>query len=185
MKARVNLPNQLTIIRICMVPLFIACFFLDGILPWWNYLAAALFFFADITDIVDGYVARKRNLITNFGKLMDPIADKLLFLSAFIMLTACNMLHPLLCILFVAREILMDGFRLVTAASGTVIAANWLGKLKATLQVLAILWTLLGNPIFSRWDFAFDFGLMCTAAVFAVWSAVDYIVQYYKLIHWE
>ncbi len=85
------------------------------------------------------------------------------------------MLNPLLCIIFVGREIIVSGFRLVTAGSGKVIAANWLGKLKSTLQVIAILATLLGNPFFSRWNFHSTRGNVY-AAVFTVWSALDYIV---------
>ncbi len=185
MKPKMNLPNRLTILRMFMVPLFIACFFLQGVLSIWNWLAAAIFFIADMTDIVDGYIARKYKLITNFGKLMDPIADKLLFLSAFIMLTSLGMLHPLFCILFVAREIVIDGFRLVAASSGTVIAANWLGKTKATLQVIAILCTLMGNPVFRVWGFRFDLLMMCLAAVFSIWSALDYIIKNYKAVNWE
>ena len=130
-------------------------------------------------------IARKYNLVTNFGKLMDPIADKLLFCSAFIMMTYLHMLNPILCIIFVGREIIVSGFRLVTANSGKIIAANWLGKLKSGLQVVAILATLLGNPIFSRWNFPFDFGLMCTAAVFTIWSAVDYIVANRDAVNWN
>lgn len=184
-KPKMNLPNQLTILRMLMVPMFVACFFLDRWLSWWNYLAAGIFFVADMTDIVDGYIARTRNLITNFGKLMDPVADKLLFCSAFIMMTANGMLSPILCIIFVGREIIVSGFRLVTASGGTIIAANWLGKLKSTLQVVGILWTLLNNPIFSRWNFAFDFGVMCTAAVFTIWSAVDYILANRNAVRWD
>ncbi len=180
-----NLPNQLTMFRMLLVPLMAAAFSFDHWLSWWNYLAAGIFFIADMTDIVDGYIARKYNLITNFGKLMDPIADKLLFCTAFIMMTWNGMLHPILCIIFVGREIIVSGFRLVTANSGKVIAANWLGKLKSTLQVIAILWTLLGNPIFSRWNFAFDFGVMCTAAVFTIWSAIDYIVANKNAVNWD
>ncbi|NLI54688.1 MAG: CDP-diacylglycerol--glycerol-3-phosphate 3-phosphatidyltransferase [Clostridiales bacterium] len=180
-----NLPNKLTIFRMVLVPLLVAAFFLEGRLNGWNYYAAAIFFIADMTDIVDGYIARKRNLVTNFGKLMDPIADKLLFCSAFIMMTYNGMLHPVLCIIFVGREIIVSGFRLVTANSGKVIAANWLGKLKSGLQVVAILATLLGNPIFSLWNFRFDFGVMCTAAVFTVWSAVDYIVSNRNAVDWN
>ena len=185
MKQTLNLPNRLTLMRMAMVPLFIACFYLRNALPWWNILAAAIFFVADMTDVVDGAIARKYNLVTNFGKLMDPIADKLLFLSAFILLTGIGWLHPLFCIVFVSREIIMDGFRLVTAAGGTVIAANWLGKLKSTLQVIAILWTLLENPVFRHFNFAFDFGLMCTAAVFTVWSLLDYIIKNRKAVTWN
>jgi CDP-diacylglycerol--glycerol-3-phosphate 3-phosphatidyltransferase len=184
-KTKMNLPNRLTIFRMLLVPLMVAVFSFEAWLPGWNYWAAGIFFVADMTDIVDGYIARKRNQITNFGKLMDPIADKLLFCSAFIMMTFNGMLNPLLCIIFVGREIIVSGFRLVTAGSGKVIAANWLGKLKSTLQVIAILATLLGNPFFSRWNFPFDFGVMCTAAVFTVWSAVDYIVANRNAVDWN
>ena len=184
-KAKMNLPNRLTIFRMLLVPLMVAAFSFEAWLPGWNYWAAGIFFVADMTDIVDGYIARKRNQITNFGKLMDPIADKLLFCSAFIMMTFNGMLNPILCIIFVGREIIVSGFRLVTANSGTVIAANWLGKLKSTLQVIAILATLLGNPIFSIWNFPFDFGVMCTAAVFTIWSAVDYIVANRHSVNWN
>ena len=184
-KAKMNLPNRLTIFRMLLVPLMVAAFSFEAWLPGWNYWAAGIFFVADMTDIVDGYIARKRNQITNFGKLMDPIADKLLFCSAFIMMTFNGMLNPILCIIFVGREIIVSGFRLVTAGSGTVIAANWLGKLKSTLQVIAILATLLGNPIFSIWNFPFDFGVMCTAAVFTIWSAVDYIVANRHSVNWN
>jgi len=182
---KMNLPNRLTIFRMVLVPLMVAAFSFEAWLPGWNYYAAGIFFIADMTDILDGYLARKYHLVTNFGKLMDPIADKLLFCSAFIMMTYNGMLNPILCIIFVGREIIVSGFRLVTAKSGKIIAANWLGKLKSTLQVIAILATLLGNPIFSRWNFPFDFGVMCTAAVFTVWSAVDYIVSNRKAVTWN
>ena len=184
-RGRMNLPNRLTLFRMLLVPAMVAAFSFNHWLSWWNYLAAGIFFVADMTDILDGSIARKRNLVTNFGKFMDPIADKLLFCSAFIMMTYNGMLNPILCIIFVGREIIVSGFRLVTANSGKVIAANWLGKLKSGLQVVAILATLLGNPIFSHWNFPFDFGVMCTAAVFTVWSAVDYIVANRNAVNWN
>ena len=184
-RQKMNLPNRLTIFRMVLVPLMVAVFSFDAWLKGWNYYAAAIFFIADMTDILDGYIARKRNLVTNFGKLMDPIADKLLFCAAFIMMTYNGMLNPILAIIFVGREIIVSGFRLVTANSGKIIAANWLGKLKSGLQVVAILATLLGNPIFSRWNFPFDFGVMCTAAVFTIWSAVDYIIANRNAVNWD
>lgn len=180
---QMNLPNKLTILRVLMVPLFIACFYLP--VPWWRFLAAAIFFAADMTDILDGYLARSRNLVTNFGKLMDPMADKLLFCSAFIMLTWLGELSPLLTILFISRELLISAFRLITAASGTVIAANWLGKLKSTWQVIAILDMLLGNPFFERIGFPMDRVLMWTAGVLTVWSMVDYIIKNHRAVKWD
>ena len=184
-RSKMNLPNRLTLFRMLLVPLMVAVSSFDAWLPGWNYYAAAIFFIADMTDILDGYIARKRNLVTNFGKLMDPIADKLLFCSAFIMMTYMHLLNPILCIIFVGREIIVSGFRLVTANSGKIIAANWLGKLKSGLQVAAILATLIGKPIFSQWGFPLDVGLMCTAAVFTVWSAVDYIVANRNAVNWN
>ena len=180
-----NLPNKLTILRILLVPLFIACFFVEQWIPWWRYLAAAVFFVADMTDVLDGYIARKHNLVTNFGKLMDPMADKMLFCSAFVMLTWLGQLSPILTILFIGRELVISAFRLVTAAGGTVIAANWLGKLKSGLQVVAILDMLLENPIFSAVSFPMDQVLMVIAAFLTVWSAADYMIKNKNAVTWK
>ena len=180
-----NLPNQLTILRMLLVPLFIACFYLHSVISWWNWLAAAVFFVAGMTDVIDGYLARKYRLVTNFGKLMDPMADKLLMCSAFIMLTWMHKLPAVLCIIFVGREIIVSGFRLVTATGGTVIAANWLGKTKSTLQVIGIIAMLLDNPIFRIWNIPFDSIVMLLACVFTIWSALDYIIRNRKAVSWE
>lgn len=180
-----NLPNKLTILRILLVPLFIACFFVEQWIPWWRYLAAAVFFVADMTDVLDGYIARKHNLVTNFGKLMDPMADKMLFCSAFVMLTWLGQLSPILTILFIGRELVISAFRLVTAAGGTVIAANWLGKLKSGLQVVAILDMLLENPFFSAVSFPMDQVLMVIAAFLTVWSAADYMIKNKNAVTWK
>lgn len=180
---QMNLPNKLTILRILMVPLFIACFYLP--VSWWNILAAAIFLAADLTDVLDGYIARSRGLVTSFGKLMDPMADKLLFCSGFIMLAWLGKLSPLLTILFISRELIISAFRLVTAASGTVIAANWLGKLKSGWQVVAILDMLLDNPLFCRIGFPMDQVLMWSAGVLTVWSMIDYIIKNRKAVKWD
>ena len=177
-----NLPNKLTILRMLMVPLFLACFFLDRWLSWWNILAAAVFFVADMTDVVDGRIARKYNLVTDFGKLMDPMADKLLFLTAFIMLTGLGWLPPLFTVLFVAREIVVSAFRLVASTRGTVIAANWLGKTKSTLQVIAIIAMLLENPLFRLINVRFDMICMWLAAIFTLWSMLDYIIKNWRVV---
>lgn len=177
-----NLPNKLTIVRMLMVPLFVACFYLRDLTAYWNWIAALIFFLADMTDIVDGAIARKRHLVTDFGKLMDPMADKLLFCSAFIMLTSIGWLHPLFTLIFVGREFVVSGFRLVATAQGTVIAANWLGKTKSTIQVIAIIAMLLENPVFRLIGIRFDLVCMYLAAIFTVWSAVDYIWKNRKVV---
>lgn len=180
-----NLPNRLTFLRMLMVPLFILCFYLGIWLSWGNWLAAVVFLLADLTDVVDGYIARSRNLVTNFGKLMDPIADKLLFCSAFILLTWQNKLPPVVCIVFIGREIIVSGFRLVTAAGGRVIAANWLGKLKTGLQVVGILVMLLFDEVFSAGTFRFDLAIMYLATGFTIWSAADYIIKNKEAVKWD
>lgn len=184
-----NLPNKLTLVRMVMVPVFIACFYLPDVISWWNYAAAAIFLLADLTDVLDGYIARKHNLITDFGKLMDPMADKLLFCSAFIMLTALDGpiggLNPILTIIFIGRELIISAFRLVAASSGTVIAANWLGKAKSAVQVIAIMAMLLGNPIFNLINIRFDLILMYLAGILTVWSAADYIIKNKGAINWK
>ena len=141
-----NLANKLTMLRIVLVVPFLACFYL----PWQSrmWIAAGIFLVAAVTDIIDGRYARKHGLVTNFGKLMDPIADKLLVCSAFIMLTAFDKLCPFATILFIAREFAVSGFRLVAAADGVVLAASKIGKAKTTLQCIAVVCLLLDNPIF-------------------------------------
>lgn len=91
-----NLPNRLTLLRMCLVPVFVACFYLDAVLPWWNVLAAVVFTIAALTDLFDGWYARRYGLVTDFGKLLDPMADKLLVCGAFIMLTGTGDIAPLL-----------------------------------------------------------------------------------------
>ncbi len=181
----INLPNRLTLVRMLLVPLFIASCTLQAWIPWWEILAAAVFLIAALTDVADGHIARSRGLITNFGKLMDPIADKLLFCSAFVMLTWLNRLSPILCILFIGREFVISGFRLVTAASGSIIAASNLGKAKTVLQAVAIVAMLLDNPVFGNWGVPFDGIVTVLAAVFTVWSAADYIRKNRKAVSWE
>ena len=180
-----NLPNRLTMLRMLLVPVFIACFYLHEMIDWWNWLAAGVFVIAAVTDLFDGYIARSRNLVTSFGKLMDPIADKLLFCSAFIMLTWQHRLPAILCILFIGREIVISGFRLVTATSGTVIAAGSLGKLKTALQAVGIVAVLLNNPIFEQWGIPFDGIVISLAALVTVWSAADYIIRNRKAVNWN
>ena len=173
-----NLPNKLTMLRIFLVPVFIACFYLSGPLPRvWNIIAAVVLLTASLTDIVDGKIARHYGLVTNFGKLMDPIADKLLFCSAFIMLTVIGWLPPIYTVIFIGREFVISGFRLVATNQGTVIAANWLGKAKTVLQAVGCIAMLLENPIFGLIGFRFDLFVMFLAAVFSIWSCADYIIK--------
>ncbi len=170
-----NLPNKLTLLRICLVPLYIACFYIDA--SWAVYVAAIIFVAAFITDIADGYIARTQNLVTNFGKLMDPIADKLLTASALIMLTAKGLLSPIAAIIIIAREFLISGFRLVSAGSGVVIAANWLGKVKTTTQAIAMVLVMLQDLVMKVFGFRLDIWMVWISVFFTVISAWDYIAK--------
>ena len=174
---KLNLPNQLTVFRMLMVPIFIACFYLHPLISWWNWLAAAVFFIADITDVIDGYIARKHGLVTNFGKLMDPMADKILSGAAMIMLTAFGMLSPIATILTISREFVISGFRMVYAQKNVIIAAGKLGKLKTMTQFIGVTLMLCGNPLFQLINVPFDQIVVWLSVALAVWSCIDYIVK--------
>lgn len=137
-----NLPNKLTVLRVLMIPVFLILLNLNskmGVLG-----ALIIFILASITDQLDGYIARKYNLITDFGKFMDPLADKLLVSAAFISFVDLNMVEPILVIVIISREFIITGIRLVLSTkSGEVVAANIYGKLKTVFQILAIIFLLI------------------------------------------
>ena len=130
-----NLPNKITIARIFMIPVFVVFMFVPQ-LEYGRYIAAAIFILAAITDAIDGYLARKHNLITNFGKFMDPLADKLLVSSALICFVALELIPAWIVIIIISREFIISGFRLIASDSGIVIAASWWGKLKTNVQII-------------------------------------------------
>ena len=166
-----NLPNTLTLMRIVMVPLYLIllwCFGGDKTLCVFPLL---VFVLASLTDLLDGYLARSRNLITNFGKFMDPIADKLLTHTAFIMLTAMGRLNVIACIIFIAREFVVSGLRLCAVEQGHVIAAGMSGKIKTVLQMLlALVLTVTGEGILPA-------VLTVAAAVMTLYSMCEYVWQ--------
>ena len=178
-----NIPNKLTILRIILVPVFVACFYLpvEGAM----YIAAAVFVVAYFTDMLDGYIARKYNLITDFGKLMDPMADKLLTAAAMIMLTADGLCSPIATFLTIGRELVISAFRLVSATQGVVIAAGKIGKLKTLTQFIGIVLILLGNPLFNRIGVPFDQIVIWISVVLAMWSCTDYIVKNLKALKFD
>ena len=138
-----NTPNKLTVVRMIMVP-FLVLFLLTG---WGGeanrYISLAIFVIASVTDWFDGYLARKHHLVTNFGKFMDPLADKLLVCSAMICLIELERLPAWFVIIIIAREFIISGFRLIAAENGIVIAANYWGKFKTVSQMIMIILLLL------------------------------------------
>ena len=161
-----NLPNKLTILRVIMIPFFVlALLYNGGENQTLRYVAAAIFIIASLTDMLDGKIARKYNLVTNFGKFMDPLADKLLVCSALICLVELKELPAWMVIVIISREFIISGFRLVASDNGVVIAASYWGKFKTTFQMIAVVLLIVGIPALS----------MVTTAV--VWIALWWIIS--------
>lgn len=182
-----NLPNKLTISRICLIPIFIILLTVpldlgvwdigDTELPITHFIAALIFIFASATDWVDGYIARKYNLITNLGKFLDPLADKLLVSAALIMLVQMNAAAAWIVIIIISREFAVTGLRLVAAGEGIVLAAGQMGKLKTATQMIAIILLLLHNFPFSYINFPLGTIMLYLALLFTVISGVDYFIK--------
>ena len=167
-----NLPNKLTIFRVILIPVFIIAL-MSGIIPEPvnRYVGVVIFCVASFTDYLDGHIARKYNLVTNFGEFMDPLADKLLVSSALICMIELGFLPAWIVIIIISREFIITGFRLIAAEGGLVIAASWWGKIKTVTQMLMIILVLLGvGGIIGNI-------LIILATVFTVISGVDYIVK--------
>ncbi len=179
---RMNLPNRLTMLRIALVPVF--CVFLCVEARWAQFTAALLFVAAAVTDLFDGRIARGRGLVTDFGKLMDPIADKLLVTSAMVFLTAQGRMIAGVCLAFIARELIISGFRMIAASRGVVIAASPLGKYKTVAQMIAVTASILCLPLREvpaalGWTplAVLARAAMWIALALAVLSCVDYILR--------
>ncbi len=175
-----NTPNKLTLLRMALIPLFVACFYMP--LYAAHGIAAVIFSLAYATDILDGQLARKHNIVTDFGKLMDPIADKLLSSSAFIMLVAAGRMDPIPAIIIIGREFLISGFRLVAAGKGNVIAASWLGKIKTTSQYVAVVLLLIW-PYIGQWAHLPAQIVLWVSVGFTIWSGWEYIAKNKGTIH--
>ena len=170
-----NLPNKLTIMRVILIPFFVF-FLLSPYFPaYGNYIAVAIFIVASLTDMLDGKIARKYNLVTNFGKFMDPLADKLLVCSAMICLIELDRLAAWIVIVIIASEFIISGFRLVASDNGVVIAASYWGKFKTTFQMLMVIVLILDIQM----PFFQILGTVLTyvALILTVVSLIDYIVK--------
>ena len=133
-----NLPNKLTVFRVILIPFFLVALMVPSI-PYGKWIAVGIFIVASLTDLFDGKIARKYNLVTDFGKFMDPLADKLLVCSAMIALIELDRIPAWIVIVIIAREFIISGFRLVAADNGIVIAASYWGKFKTTFQMLMVI----------------------------------------------
>lgn len=138
----VNLPNKLTMARIVLIPFFVVALMAPLSFPGQNWVALAIFAVACITDFFDGQIARKNNLVTNFGKFMDPLADKLLVCAALVCLSSLQVIPAWMTVVIISREFVVSGLRLIAAERGIVIAAGWSGKIKTCLQMFAIIFAI-------------------------------------------
>lgn len=168
-----NLPNKLTVLRVIMIPFFVLFMLTDFVGAASKYIALAIFCVASFTDYLDGHLARKNNLVTNFGKFMDPLADKLLVCSALICLIPQGKLETWIVLVIIAREFIISGFRLVASDNGIVIAASYWGKFKTVSHMSMIILLILDLPFLwivteiVKW----------IAVVLTIVSLVDYVVK--------
>ena len=183
-----HLPNKLTIFRIILIPFFIlilAVPILSGstvvagtVISYTRWLAALIFIVASATDFLDGQIARRRHLVTNFGKFADPMADKMLVMTAFIFLVELNEAPAWVITIIVCRELAVTGLRLIIVENdGKVVAAAWPGKIKTTTQMLAIIFLLLNNIFFDAINFPFAQVMLYICLFFTIYSGIDYFVQ--------
>ena len=195
-----NLPNKITVSRVFMIPVFVVIFFLDGVLPEIKgmpiayAIAAAIFAIAACTDFIDGHIARSRGLVTNLGKFLDPIADKVLVSTAMILLLAIKeilfrgwkygedlyvALAVCICVIM-ARELIISAFRQIAATTGLVLAADKLGKYKTTFQDVSIVVLLVSASVFGKAGEVLcmvGLALFAIATILTVWSGISYVVK--------
>ena len=173
-----NTPNKLTIARVVMIPFFVAFLMYDIAGSAGKWIALAIFIVASLTDTLDGYLARRDNLVTNFGKFMDPLADKLLVCSALICFTGLGELPAWITIVIIAREFIISGFRLVAADNGVVIAASYWGKFKTTFQMTAVILLIFNIPALTLVTNI----VVVIAVALTIISLVDYVAKNIKIL---
>jgi CDP-diacylglycerol--glycerol-3-phosphate 3-phosphatidyltransferase len=191
----VNLANKITLARIFLVPVVMIFLlvrlnlgvirFGGGEITISEIIAAAIFILAAITDGLDGYIARKKKLVTNLGKFLDPLADKLLISAALISLVEMQRLEAWIAIVIISREFAVTGLRLVAAAEGQVIAASVLGKLKTIVQIIAIVVLIVNNFPFSTISFPVDEIITWVAVIITLLSGIDYFSKNYQVIRFS
>lgn len=181
-----NTANKITLVRIALIPIFIF-FFLTNYVPYSRYIAAAVFAIAAITDHIDGRIARKYNQITDFGKFIDPLADKILVTSALIAMLETDMLGAVPVIIIIAREFIVTGLRTVAVSSGRVIAAAASGKLKTAMQLVMLLYLMLMQELFATFMWLDVLGqcLVWLTVAVTVYSGIEYLVKNRDIIDYK
>ena len=186
---KMNLANKITMTRICMIPLFMIAYLID--FPYHNLVACLIFALAAFTDGVDGYVARNYKMVTDFGKFIDPLADKLLIATALICFVEENEIAGYMAVLIIAREFIVTGLRTVAMSKGVVIAASMTGKIKTVIQIIAVICVFLfGNePVYGNLNINI-FGnsltpgyiAMFIATIYTIYSGIEYLAKNKELL---
>lgn len=188
---KMNLPNKLTMLRMVMVVVFVVFMCLPTKLEWARYVALAVFVLASITDFLDGYISRKNNLVTKFGKIMDPLADKMLVASGFILIAAAGIIPAWMAVVIVLRDFFVTGLRNFGADKSKDLAASLSGKVKTVFQLLAVILALVGtynfgdfvtqSLVMTPFELLINVGMTVSVAasvLATVWSLVDYIARF-------
>ena len=188
---KMNLPNKLTMLRMVMVVVFVVFMCLPTKLEWARYVALAVFVLASITDFLDGYISRKNNLVTKFGKIMDPLADKMLVASGFILIAAAGIIPAWMAVVIVLRDFFVTGLRNFGADKSKDLAASLSGKVKTVFQLLAVILALVGTYNFGDFvtqslvmtplELLINVGMtvsLAAAVLATVWSLIDYIARF-------
>ena len=189
--SKMNLPNKLSILRVLLIPVMVLFMYLPG----WPMvlLSTAVFGAAAYTDYLDGHIARRDGLVTDFGKFIDPVADKLLNLSAMIMLTHAGLLPHWAVIVILARELAVDGLRMVAVGQGRVIAAGKLGKIKTVSQIVLVLFLMIAGrmapilfgsiPVLLTIVDVIGWIITLWVVAITIWSGVDYFLNNKEVLH--
>lgn len=200
MLKKMNLPNKITLLRIALVPLFVVAMSLN--FDYMKYVAFGIFVIAAITDYLDGYISRKKNIVTNFGKIMDPLADKLLVSAGFIMLTGVGTVPAYITAIIIFRDFFINSIRMFSANENVAIAAVLSGKIKTIFQLLGVSLAIIDLPVSKGGGFgAFIFNsnmnltelfinvfstiFIAGAVIATIWSLVDYTLKFKKYIDVE
>jgi len=178
-----NLANKLTILRVLLVPMFMACMLTD--IPYGDIIGTTIFVLAALTDLLDGYIARKRKEVTNLGKLLDPLADKLLVSAALVVLLDLSRIPSWIAILIIGREFLVTGLRAIAAVDGIVIAATYPAKIKTVTQLVSLSMLLVDTYLTRLFGFSIGTWALYIALGFTLYTGYDYFVETFSKINMD
>ncbi len=195
---KMNIPNRLTVVRIALVPVFVVLMALSDMADWIKYAALAVYVIASLTDYLDGYLARKKKIVTNFGKLMDPLADKILVAAGFIMIVGAGTIPAWMAVVVIGRDFILNTIRMFGKENGETISAGVYGKIKTASQMIGVSLAIIDtHSIFAFLELKKTMGVVpmlinvsmsifiTVALIFTIWSMIDYFMKYKKYIDIE